>query len=95
LVDFISTVILNFSKTKKDAIGYHQQWDYAELDDKKIRRSIIFCNEGDLRVEYLKSALDKCGFQVHLIDPQHLLTTLEKSDISNFHLLNTSITYFF
>lgn len=77
-----------------DAQGKLGQSNYGDLDDKKIRRAIIFLKQCDSRVEKLKSALEKFGFQVHLIDLQHLLLTLEKS--TNAHsILQSQQSNFF
>jgi hypothetical protein len=73
------SLILNFSKSKQDVIE-HSEGNSAELDDTKIRRAIIFCKEGEWRILKLKSALETCGFIVHLIDLQYLLLTLQKSN---------------
>lgn len=75
-------IFVKFSKTKKDGQGNYLHANYAELDDDKIRRAVIFRKEGDLRVLKLKSALEKIGFRVHLIELQHIHLTLEKSTIS-------------
>jgi len=78
-------VILNFSIVKTDASGkLGEDTNYAELNDKKIRRAIIFREEGKSNVDIFKSTLEKIGFQVHLIELQYLLPTLQKSITSHF-----------
>jgi hypothetical protein len=47
----------------------------------KRGRAIIFCNQGDWRVEKLTSGLLECGFKVHTLDLQLLFPTLKNSTI--------------
>ena len=78
---------LNFSNYKEDSLGRQGERNYAELGGSRKRRSIIFHNESDSREKDLSSGLEKCGFQVHHLELQYLVVTLEKSIMDQFSIL--------
>jgi hypothetical protein len=73
-------LLVIFSKTKEDAHGL-----VPKGAESRNRRAIIFCNQYNSIVRNLIYGLEKCaGFQVHLLNLENLLFTLQKGKEKSF-----------